>query len=294
MTQQIRLGQEGFVRTAGYQLVQWTAINNTTDPLESLFVIRRTSLGESFERVANLGDFVTYPVNELKFFEGRGTNANALFSAVPGDQVVFDPEIEYWLQSAAPYNDCVFTVAAVVPVSGSAPKLKVGNFLQLDDYTFTEDDTDRWFSLSGFASSGYNQPARVVSVLTGHTAIVAFDAGTTVVTNETGTSWTKRRLRIETGTIGMQEPRFFPTVVRNAAWKLKRGGSTIAYGPNGETSRTDPTLTLFRDRRVTTIHSSLDAALALTDNTKAAVALLQAAAEQNNTSFLGVHTTDFP
>jgi hypothetical protein len=251
-------------------------------------------LGESFERVASLRDFVSYQENFLKYFEAKGINGNALFSALPGDEIVFDPAIEYWLQAAAPYNNCEFLVAGVVTVSGASPKLRVGNYLQLDDYTFTNDDVGRWFSLAGFATPAYNNPVMVVSVLTGHSAVIRFVAGTVTNTNETGASWTKRRLEIEPNVLGGAEPRSFPTLVRAKPWTLKRLGVAYAAGSNGETSRTDPTLTLFRDRRITVLHSTLDAALAQVTTTKSAVALLQAASDQNNTSFLGVHTTDFP
>lgn len=251
-------------------------------------------MGETFERVASLSDFVTYPENPLKYFECKDAGGYALFSALPSDAIEFDPEIEYWLQTDPPYNNCKYVVSGVVTISGASPKLKVGNYLQLDDYTFTNDDVGRWFSLTGFTTSLYNNPVMVVAVLTGRTAIILFSAGTVTTTNETGTSWTKRRLEIEPNVIGGAEPKFFPTAVRGQPWALKRLGIGYGFGPNGETSRTDPTLTIFRDRRITVVHSTLNAALTQADNTKAAVALLQAAADQNNTSFLGVHTTDFP
>lgn len=289
--------QEGFVRSAGYQLAQWTAAYPspaTTDSLESLFLISRSSLGESLVRVATLSDFVAYPVNELKYFECRGTGGNALFSALAGDVIRVTPSPDHWLQSGEPYDDCDFTVASLVSTSGSTPLIKVGNYLQLDDYSFTDEDQGRWFLLAGFDTSGYNAPVQVVDVLTPHTARIAFASALSVTTNETGTAWTKRRLLIDTNAGALLEPRYFPTLESAVGWELLRTGTSYGTGAFGETSRTTPGALVFRDRRFTSMLPSLDAALAVASNTRAAVALLQAEADSNNTAFLGVTQTDYP
>ena len=296
MTQLIRLMQEGVVRANGHQLTQWTAAypsGVTTDSLEQLFVINRSSLGESLVRVATLSDFLAYTPNELKYFECRGVGGNSAFDAVAG-HVIRATGVDHWLQAGAPYADNDFTIASVSDTSGSSPQLLVGNYLQISGYTFDEDDVGRWFKLAGFATSGYNMPAEVVSVVTPGTALVRFASALAVTTNETGSSWFTRRLVIETNVSATLEPRYFPTVERNVSWQLLNSGTGYATGSGGETSRQDPTRLTFRDRRVTSILPSLDAALALAATTKAGVALLQVESDTNNTSFLGVTQTDYP
>ena len=289
--------QEGFVRLAGYQLTQWTAqypSGVTADALAELFLIAKSSLGESLVRVATLADLVAYPTNQLKCFEARGSGGNMVYSALAGDVIRLAPSIDYWLQVEAPYADCDFVVESVETTSGTSPTFRVGNYLQLNDYVFTDDDVGRWFQLGGFTTSAYNAAVKVVSIVSTHTAIVAFTNSSMGTTNEDGTSWSRRRLVIQTNTGGSQEPRYFPTTLRGASWNLLRGGSRYASGADGETSREDPNILVFRDRRVTSLLPSLDAALALIATTKAAVGFLQAAADTNNTAFLGTRQTDYP
>lgn len=297
MAQQIRLTQEGFVRAQGFQLTQWTSAypaEVTTDSLENLFVITKSSLGESLVRVATLTDFVSYNLNELKYFECRGVNGNFMHGALAGDILRVTPSVSYWLQAAAPYADCDFVVSGFETVSGSSPQIMIGNYLQLSNYTFTDADVGRWFVLAGFATTAYNATAQVTAVVSPHTAVIAFYDGTSVTTNETGTSWVKRRIVIQTNVSSTLEPRYFPTVERGIGWALERGGSTYMDGPTGESSRRDPRLVTFRDRRVTSLLPSLDAAMNLVTTTKAAVAHLQAESDTNNTAFLGAHQTDYP
>ena len=290
--------QEGFVRSGGYQLTQWTAAHPppaTTDLLENLFVIRKSSLGESLVGVATLADFVAYPSNELKYFECKGPSGYLMFSALPGDVLRITPAVPYWVQTSAPYANCNFTVSSIGSFSGTAPALKVGNYLQLTDHLFTDDDLGRWLILAGFSGTpAYNAPVEIVTIVSGHTALVRFADDRIVTTNETGTAWTRKRLVITTAVDAAQEPRYFPTVERSLPWELERDGSFLSSGSSGNTSRFDPSLAIYRDRRFTSMLPSLDAALALAATTKAAVALLQATADTNNTSFLGVTQTDYP
>jgi hypothetical protein len=289
----IELKQEGVIRAEGYQVTQWvTTLASATDPASyaSLFVLRKTAGAESFERVATMRDLVAYPANELKYFDAKKAGGDAILSALPGDILTINPALDYWLQAGAPYADCQFFVDGVEVLSeGLAPLALPGNRVQLPGATLTADDVGRWVTLSGFATAAYNGPAQILAYA-GSTATVS----TVISTPDTGSVWQFRRVRIATDVGAGFEPRYFPTLESNLHWTLTRGGTTIAAGAFGATSRQDPTLALYRARRVTTVELTLDAATALMSVVQNAVSLLQGAAAQNGASFSGVQTYDFP
>jgi len=289
----IRLNQEGFVRTAGFQATQWTssypADATTPETYAALFLLRNTEGVESFERVATGTDFVSYPENELKYFEALHGGGGAVFSALPGDTISFDPAIDFWLQADAPYDSCAFEVAAVETVaSGGSSAAIAGNQVQLTGYTLTDADVGRWVKLSGFATTGYNVPVQILAYAG---SVATVDAA--ITTNEAGGAWAIRRLRIVTAVDPAQEPRYFPTRVANKPWRLTRGATLVGSGDHGATRRTTEAA-LFRDRRVTTLEPSLDDALARFAVTRAAVATLQHAAEATDVAFAPRQTYDYP
>lgn len=290
----IRLRQEGIVRAFGYQVTQWASVVSpgATDPASyaGLFVIRNGAGGESLERVASLRDFISYAVNELKYFEAKNTGGNALLSALAGDSLIVTPAVSEWLQSGAPYDTCTFTVDAVTTVAnGTAPATLTGNRIQLPGYEFSDDDVGRWVTLTGFTTSAYNATVRILSFV-GNTATV--DA--TLTTNETGATWAFRRVRIVSDLGPSSEPRYFPTRRRQLGWELRRSGSLLASGVAGETQRQDPRAELYRDVRFTAVVPTEDDANALFAVTRDAVGRLQRAAEAVDTAFAGLQTYDYP
>lgn len=288
----IELKQEGIVRLAGYQCSQWIATSTgVTNPLSNapLFVIRNTEGLESFERIATPQDFVAYAENELKYFEAKNTGGDAALDAQVGDLITITSSITYWLQADAPYTDLTFEVAAVETIaSGSAPVCAAPRSLTVPAYAFGDADVGRWIVLTGVPGLAPVQRVQIIGA-TGGVATLGSD-----VPNGTGTAWALKRLRIRTDLGPASEQRYFPTRERGLAWTLTRGGSTlIAQGTDGESARTDPQAALFRDRRITTIEATADAATALFAVVRNGVATLDAQLAAMDTSFLGVQTFDY-
>lgn len=294
-TPKIQLKQEGIVRPSGYQLVQWVTSHadapNDTDPdsLEPLFVLRNASGRELFERVATPLDLSQLEVNPLSYFEAKSADGFGWHGAIAGDVLRF-ASIETWLQTSAPYTDCDFIVAAVENLaSGTGPQVLTGNRVILPGYAPTSADLGRWVVLTGFATTGYNTTVQVLGIVGN---VLQVDLTTT--TNETGAGWALRRLRVESNAGSTLEPRYFPTLVARATWQVLRGATVIASGTQGYTQRLDPTATTYRDRRVTVVAATQQAALDVATVTRRGVELLQLAAEVDGTSFLGVQTHDYP
>jgi len=314
----IRIRQEGFVRDVGFQLTQWGVTIPVVDPpstpaiatsplsYASLFVLRNEQGIETLERVARLKDFSEFRANELKFFEAKGVGGNTLYTQAQINDVLSFPSdnLDYWLQTDAPYDDRLFFVNSIEPwwvgsVNGlvegsdtvstldSRPQILVGNTLQLPNYPFTNADIGRWVFLSGFPTSNYNTGVQILSVA-GNTAKI--DLVTT--TNEQGASWQSRRVLIRTtGLAPGYEPRYFPTKINNAPWRLDRIGIVIAENSQGGGfTQREFRDTVFRSQRITTIEVSLDDALNLKTIVQNATALLQRAATTNDTNFV-VETT---
>lgn len=301
MSRVIRLFQEGVVRPEGYQLSQWVAVypeNVSTDALQALFVFRKTSSGEAFERVASLTDFVAYPVNEINAFEIYGPDGINMFSLAAGQQLLIPHRVDHWLQQDPPYANAWFEVASFSDKNGVNPQLLVGNVLSLSDYEFTPDDTGRCFQLAGFGNSTYNAVAYVRQILGRSTARVGFIAapGTSVGGTATGASWKTRIVHVTTNVDPAQEPRYFPTVERGLEWEIYDAArlNRLAFGKGLSTRRENDGFAVYRSVRVTTMEPSSEAAVARRAVVRAAVARLQQGAAVVETEFLGVEQTDFP
>jgi len=314
----IRIRQEGFTRSAGFQLTQWGVTIPVIDPpstppiatsplsYATLFVLRDAQGWESFERVALLKDLAEFRPNELKYFEARGVGGNTLFlQAQVNDLLTLASDsLDFWLQSDPPYDNQNFFVNSIQPwftgsvnglvegvdtlsVLDSRPRILLGNTLLLPNYPLTNADIGRWVFLTGFATSAYNTGVQILSVA-GSSARINL----TTTTNETGSSWQTRRVLIQvTGLAPGYEPRYFPTKVNNVPWRLSRGSTTLVENTEGGGFSVrefmDP---VFRSQRVTTVEASLDDALNLKTIVQAATAQLQRAATTDNTNF-AVETT---
>lgn len=295
MAVKIRLHQEGFVRTTGYQVVQ--RVNRVppgvTDPLTytEIFAIRQILGRESIDHIVTQLEMVQLPINELKFFEAPGLGGNALGDALPGDTLNVLTPIPHWIQSAAPYLDQSFSVDAVaVLASGANPQLLPGGQLILPGYRFTDRDLGRWVTLAGFATPSFNVRAQIQS----YEATVA-RVNLTVAAPETGTSWMFQRLRIVTNVNPAQERRYFPTLAGLLLWEVRRGPTTIiASGTTGFTMREMPQLELFRDHTVTSVMPTLSDAEDLMIVTRRNVQALQESGDQIDTAFLAPTNYDYP
>lgn len=301
MSRVIRLFQEGVVRPEGYQLSQWVATypeSASTDALQALFVFRKTSSGEAFERVATLTDCVAYPVNEINAFEIFGPDGITMFVLAAGQQLVVPRGVDHWLQQDAPYDDRWFEIAGFSDKNGVNPRLLVGNVLSLPDYEFTPGDTGRCFQLAGFGNSAYNAVVCVRQILGKSTAHVGFVAAptTSVDGTATGASWKTRIVHVTRDVDPAQEPRYFPTVERGLEWEIHDAtrSSRLAYGKGLSTRRENDGFPVYRSVRVTTVEPSSDMAVARRAVVRAAVSRLQRGAAVIETEFLGVEQTDFP
>lgn len=265
----------------------------STDPVADadLFVIRRVGLEEALDRVASPLDFEALAVNELTHFEARSSGVEDLALVIPGDVLRITTSIPHWIQSEAPYTDQDFSVAAFENrVNGNSPQILAGNRVMLPGYSFSNDDIGRVIWLTGFASSGYNNPAKILS-FQGNTAF------TTLVstTNEVGGTWAFKRLRINPGPTVGQEARYFPTLVRRVRWEVRRSGSAIvATGEEGYSERADFTSTVFRDHRVTTLEATQSAAENRFTSTRALVSSAQLRYSEIDTEFSGLTTYNYP
>lgn len=295
MSVKIRLHQEGFVRTTGYQTVQ--RINRlpagVTDPLTyaEIFAIRQVLGREALDHITTPLEMVQLPINELKYFEAVGPGGELLPNALPGDTLNVLTVIPHWIQSAAPYLDQSFSVDAVTLLaSGTTPQLLPGGTLVLPGYRFTDRDVGRWVSLSGFTTPSYNVRVRITSY-EATTARVAL----TVSSPEIGAAWDIRRLRIVTNVNPALERRYFPTLAGPVNWEVRRGPTTIiASGAEGFTMRELPAAEMFRDHTVTSLVGTASDADDLLTVTRRNVEALQQSGDQLDTAFLAPANYDYP
>lgn len=291
----LRVQQQGYVRSTGYQATQWavtvpvsvptgsTAV--ATDPLSyaPLFVVDTSGETEVLRRVATLRDFAELPQLELTYFDVRTPNAQAWFDNVQaGDTLRIMNGPAHWIQAQAPYTDHDFTVQGVfIRATGSAPQALTGRQLLLPGYTFTPDDVGRWVRLSGFTTSGYNGLTQIVSYL-GNVAIVT----KSFASPEVGGAWQFEYVTVRPNPLGPgYEPRYFPTRATNLPWSLYRGASLLASGAGGGASMRERKDPLVRSVRFTHLAATLDEATALFEYVAAELDRLQANATRNNTAF---------
>lgn len=293
----IRIRQQGYVRSAGYQATEWAVTVPVSDPPSDppigtdplsyapLFVVRNVGGFDSLERIATLRDFATLPQSELKYFDVRGANGDAFFlGLLLGDTLRITTSLPYWLQAETPYTDQDFIVAQVPNrVQGTSASCFTGSLLQLPGYTFTNDDVGRWVLLNGFSDPANNGFAQIL----GYAGLTAHVNKT--FTNDTGGAWAFPWVRVQDNFPGL-EPRYFPTRERALAWELRRGGSLVASGDGGATMR-EIEQPLVRSVRNTIVAPTLDAALDLFDVVRHEVADLQRAASRTNTTFTILITT---
>lgn len=263
-----------------------------TDPTADadLFVIRRVGLEEALDHIATPLDFEALPVNELTHFECRTSGVEDLAFVVPGDILRVTTVIPHWIQSEAPYTNQDFTIAAFENrISGINPQILTGNRVMLEGYTFGNEDIGRVVWLGGFPSMAYNNPARILS-FQGNTANISL----TTTTNETGTDWAFKRLRIDPAPAPGEEARYFPSIVRRVKWDVLRGSSLVAYGNEGYTERATPGIVLFRDHRITTLEATQAAAEARFTSTRALISSAQLRYSEIDTAFSGLNTYNYP
>lgn len=289
----------------GYQCTQWMVTVPVADPMFSpligttpltfapLFVMRVVNGREVFERVASLQDLATLPAAPLIYFEARGPDAEALYAnAQVGDELVFPQTsgtLSYWLETDAPYTTGSFTVKRQwTRASGSAPRILTGNQLQLDEYTFTQDDVNRWVRLSGFATSSYNGLVQILSVL-GNTATIS----KTTTSNEDGAGWSFPVVEVDSNAGSSLEPRYFPTRERELAWQLQRSGVALASSLAGGATLRSSEAELVRSTRMTTLQPSLTSATNLFAVVRNAVDNLQRAAEASDEEFTALLTSTY-
>jgi hypothetical protein len=288
----LRIRQQGYVRSNGYQATQWAVTVPVSDPpgdppiatnplsYAPLFVGRAVEGYESLERAATLQDFAALPVLELEYFDIRGNGGDSgLSSALFGDTLEITTSVPQWLQAQPPYDTQTFVVSQVaIRAQGSSARcLTNPQGLQLGSYVFTPTDVGRWVLLSGFTNPANNGWAQILSYV-GNTAQVS----RTFASTELIGNWQFPWLRIQTSFPGL-EPRYFPSKERNLAWRITRG-STVASGTGGMTMRGAET-SLFRTVRFTTLAPSLQAATDLFEVIRQDVAALQRSASLSGTTF---------
>lgn len=287
-TNVITLKQERTLRPAGYQLSQWISRypEDATQPaaLEPVFVVRSVENTEYFERVAVLLDTVSLSENPLTRFDFKGVGGDAALAALRPYDVIraTGEETRHWLQTEAPYNDRDFTVYQIsARKSGSASTMLSGGRLQLDGYTFSDDDIGRWVYLQGFVdNTSYNGYAKVLRY-EGNTAYID---KTTTATETSGGGWYFYWAEIVVSSGGSVEPRYFPDKRAGITWRCLRDGSPIVdcSGDAGETYRSNPSLKLFRSVRWTSIEATLQNALDFMASVVLGVRALQREADRNN------------
>lgn len=238
-----------------------------------------------------------YELNELKYFEAKSTTPSdtsglQILNTLAGDILTIAQYPDTWLQAETPYTDATFIVVDVedspVLTGAGLPTLSPPNFLSIENYTFTDDDIGRWF----FVVSGITTtPYRVVSQ---GGSIANVDQ--LITTQYIGDAVYVKRVLININVGGEAGPRYFPTLVLGAPWNITRGSLSIASGSLGYTQRTDPTATLYRDRRITTLEQTSADATNLFIVCQNGVQTLQAAlaAQLLPPPFLTTTTYDYP
>jgi len=303
----LRIQQQGYVRSNGYQATQWAVTVPIVDPAGAppratdpssfapMFVIDTAGPREVLRRVATLRDYQELTRAELRYFDVRtlGAAGRAWFDNVNlGDTLRLIGQPPHWVQDQAPYTDWDFIVEDVsYRVNGGVPSVAVGKSLTLAGYTFRDEDVGRWVELRGFASPSYNGLVQIVSIQ-GNVAIV----DKTYTTNETGTTWGFPWIGVAAAPVAGLEPRYFPVRASDLAWALVRGGSTICSASNGgDTRRAVPQgQTLVRSVRFTELAPSLSAGVDLFTSTRAELARLHDEATSNAIEFspLAIVTED--
>lgn len=305
----IRIRQKGYIRSSGYQAVNWAVTVPVADPSGTpllgtmplsyapMFVVRNTGGYDALVRVASVRDLVALPQAELRYFDIRGPGGDSVFAAsgpIAGDVLTFpgtSDVLSYWLEDAAPYNTNTFVVLRrALRASGSTPQALTGNRIQLSDYTFTPSDVNRWIDLSGFTTPAYNGLTQILSYA-GNTAIVS----KTISTNEAGGAWQMPIVEIDSSAPGL-EPRYFPTRELNLAWSLTRGAALIATAAYGGTTARwpgEPVAPLTRSVRFTALEPTNAGALALMSVVRNGVLNLQRAAAVNNTDLTPLITSTY-
>ncbi len=296
----LRIRQQGYVRTTGYQAVQWAVTVPVVDPSGTpaiatdpgsyapLYVIDTAGERETLRRIATLQDYQALPRSELKYFDVRtlGAEGRSWFTDMQlGDTLRILSQPPHWVQEQAPYTDWDFVIDDVsYRTTGGSPSVQVGKTLTLAGYTFTPEDIGRWVELVGFATTQYNGLTQILSY-TGNVATV--DKNFT--TNETGSTWRFPWVRVQEVFSG-QEPRYFPTRMKNLSWARIRAGLTICSGVGGGVTCRELPGALVRSVRYTELASTLEEGLALLDYSYAEVQRLQRQAVASADSFLPLTT----
>ena len=310
-TSVIRIRQQGFVRSNGNQLSNWTVTVPVADPggspllatapplYEALFVLSTQGPRETLARVARVQDLGVLPEAELRFFDVLGPGGDVVFAPAytngplgpfSTDVLSFTSEdLPHWREALPPYTTGDFAVKrCAVKASGSNPLVRTGNRLILQGYRFTSSDVGRWVSLSGFTTATYNGLARIVWV-DGDVAVI----DKTVTSNEAGTSWLMPWIEIETRPSLSLEPRFFPTREQNIPWSLVRGGTVIASGASGGYTSRGTDAALVRSRRWTGIYATEVEATNAATVIRNGAYNLSAAAEVLDSGFLPLTTSTY-
>lgn len=303
----IRIRQKGYIRSAGYQAVNWAVTVPVSDPpgdpllgtqplsYAPLFVVRNSGGADSLARVATLRDLVAIPQAELKYFDILGPGGDQVLSTAQAGDVLTFPEtsgrLSYWLEDTAPYNSNQFTVAQLVnKAAGSGPQILSSSRLQLPGYSFTDNDVNRWVRLSGFSSPAYNALVQIQSI-SGNIATINIPTPTSA----TGGAWQMPLLEIVTNAGAGLEPRFFPTRETNLQWTLTRGAVLVGSGAYGGTTTrwAGPPSPLARSIRYTELAPSSEAANAFFVSVRSGVAVLQTTATKNDTDFTPLLTSTY-
>jgi hypothetical protein len=291
----LRVQQQGYVRSTGFQATQWAvtvpvavptgSTPVATDPLgyAPLFVVDTSGETEVLRRVATLRDYAALTQFELQYFDVRSPNAQLWFESVQvGDTLRIPNGPPHWLQAQAPYTNHDFVIQGVYTrASGASPQVATGRLLTLPGYGFTPDDVGRWVRLTGFTTTAYNGLTQIVSYL-GNVATVT----KTFSGPETGGTWQFEYVSVRSNPLGPgYEPRYFPTRAKDLPWALYRASTLLASGTGGGVTMRERKDPLVRSVRFTHLAATLDDGANLFEYVAAELDRLQAEAARNDTAF---------
>lgn len=289
----VRLYQESHARTTGYQVTEWIDSSNTSSQLLAPFLMSRKAgeQADAFERVATPVDLTTYNTTNLRYFELHDgvtdpyTSITASLALAGTTYLVLSMStLPHWdvttLINTVAYtttsNEQRFEIATIGTVlGGTGVRVVSTDSLYLTGAQLTTDDVGAWIYLSGMTTPANDGPVRINS-FEGELVRVFRPAGSLVVENCTGATWSRKRLVTKsTAPFLRREPRMAWSVVRGSGWSAV----AVTSGTVGVISTYDATGDFYLTDRVTLLFPTLSQA---TDHMTSVRTYLDALTDQLN------------